>query len=269
MNNQHLSPIELMRAHIHMGIGIIDHVEEIDDIVVVTSSRITDYYWNFAYSKSGSFTEHQIKTAKTALQKSSRAPALWMVDSDPLPNGWTVQSREAWMLLNKNKFNKEQTSSSNRNLLKVLTYNIPNADMVSVFKDAYSSNHTSGDIGYFELPQTYVTLYQHLQAQPPINMCHFGGYKEDACVAIASAVTWGKFGGIYSVATAHAHRRQGFGSNISKAAVEWLQQHKAEHIILQTEADSPVEKMYAQLGFQRMFIGCIYTEQDGEKKYLR
>ncbi len=260
MSNQLLSQIELMEAHIHMGLGIIDHVQEINEVVVVTSSAITDYYWNFAYSKSGPFTDDQIQIAKELLHKSSRTLALWIPDSAPLPNSWTVRSREAWMLLDTETYNLAKNSSSNQHLLKVAACDIPNADMVAVFTDAYSSDHALGDIGYFELPKEYELLYQQLIAQPSINMCHFGGYNKAECVAIASAVTWGKFGGIYSVATAHAHRRKGYGSTISKAAVDWLQQQKTEHIILQTEADSPVEKMYKQIGFHQLFVGCICTE---------
>jgi GNAT superfamily N-acetyltransferase len=77
-------------------------------------------------------------------------------------------------------------------------------------------------------------------------MCHFAAYHDDRCVAIATIVIWMQYAGLYSVATHHDYRRRGFGREISRVASLWAMQQNVKGILLQTEADSVVEKMYTR-----------------------
>lgn len=250
-----------MEAHINMGLGIINHREETDGIVVATSDCIHDYYWNFAYTNGfNELTADQIALAKKILIQRSRTPALWIPNSASIPAGWIVKSSEAWMWLDKKSWETQNHQSRTSEQLKIISSDSTTPDMLSVFEDAYSSDQKPGDIGYYQLPKEYGQAYMMLQPQAPARMQHFAGYIDDTCVAIASAVIWKNFGGIYSVATGHASRRKGYGRALSKAATVWLKDQNIDGILLQTEANSAVENMYTQLGFQRLFIGCICTE---------
>ena len=102
MNTTLRDYITLMNAHIHMGLGIINHREATEGIVVAISDCIHDYYWNFAYADGfNALTADQIALAKKILLQRSRTPALWIPSTQAVPQGWIVKSSEAWMWLDK------------------------------------------------------------------------------------------------------------------------------------------------------------------------
>ena len=100
-----------------------------------------------------------------------------------------------------------------------------------------------------------------LQPKSPAQMRHFAAYLDGTCVAIATVVIWLQYAGLYSVATHHDYRRRGLGREISRVASLWAIQQNVAGMLLQTEADSVVEKMYTELGYQRTHVGLLVTQK--------
>lgn len=252
--------LSLMNAHIHMGLGIFSNIQKDDEIIVASSSCIHDYYWNFAYKNSENpLTDNEIEIASTLLRKKGRSPALWIPSTQGLPQSWKVKSREAWMWLDKGNRLVLDQLFIDQSLLEVRRVHVPTIEMLHVFQNAYGSSEGKDNIGYTELPPEYGEAYMKLQPEPPAQMFHFGAYLDDKCVAIATIVIWKNYAGLYSVATHHDYRRRGFGKEISRIASLWAMQQNIDGILLQTEADSVVERMYIQLGYQKTHVGLLVT----------
>jgi GNAT superfamily N-acetyltransferase len=143
--------------------------------------------------------------------------------------------------------------------VQLITTDRPNAGMRVVFDNAYSSGGSPGDVGYFSLPSEYGDAFENGHPTPPCTHRHFAAYIDGKCVGVGTACLNGDIAGIYSVATHRSFRRRGVGTLISAEASRWALKHAAKGIVLQTEADSPVEQMYLQLGFKRSFLGTLLT----------
>lgn len=260
--NTTLNYLQMMSAHIHLGLGIFDDVQDYDNLVVATSSSIHDYYWNFAYKNSENpLAENEIELASALLREKGRTPALWIPSIQDLPQSWKIKSREAWMWLDKNARSILDQPVIDNKLLEIRETNKPTLEMLHVFQNAYGSSVGKDDIGYTELPPEYGESYLKLQPKLPAQMCHFAAYLDGGCVAIATVIIWKHYAGLYSVATHHDYRRRGFGREISRVASLWAMQQNIDGILLQTEAESVVEKMYRQLGYQKTHTGLLVTQK--------
>lgn len=254
--------LALMDAHIHMGLGIFSNIQKDGELIVASSYCIHDYYWNFAYKNSkNSFTSDEVEIASEFLRKKDRAPALWIPTTQATPQGWEVKSREAWMWLDKGLKSVLNQSVIDNRLLEIRKTDVPTLEMLHVFQNAYGSSNDKDAIGYTELPPEYGEAYMKLQPKSPAQMYHFAAYLDGNCVAIATVVIWKQYAGLYSVATHYDYRRRGFGREISRVASIWAMQQNVDGILLQTEAESVVEEMYTQLGYQKTHTGLLVTQK--------
>jgi len=261
-----------MEAHLRLNLGVYcDDIVLVDSIAIATSRTIPDIYWNYAYVRNGEpFDDALLTTARSALKAAGRPPTLWQDSEQPIPEGWTIKSKEAWMWLGADKWSALTSqrprsarslagvgSTEDENDLEIKAMATPSEDMQRVFEDAYSSGGAPGDVGYFQLPLEYGQAYLHGRVKLPTTVRHFSGYLHGQCVAIATVGLWNSVGGLYSVATLHGFRRKGLGRRLSYEATRWAMEHGATGVVLQTEADSAVESLYRDLGYKRTHVGVL------------
>ena len=254
---------QMMEAHIYLNMGIyFTNYFIVEDIGVVTSRMIPDLYWNFAFTGSlVPFNTKQLSLATSQLQSLARKPTVWQLSSFPIPDTWSVQSKEAWLWLDASEWRPPRAQATVDQLV-IKDAAVPTAMMRGVFENAYSSGGTPGDIGYFMLPPQYGEAYETGRPEAPTVQRHFSGWLGDTCVAVGTASIWRKIGGIYSVATHRDYRRRGFAKTLSSSATTWAIKHGALGVMLQTEADSPVEIMYKHLGYARTHIGYLLAQDN-------
>lgn len=254
------SPNELMNSHVQMNLGVyFSEVHNFDHMHIATSKTIKDFYWNYAFSS----TSLAVSTPDLAdivefLGHHDRTPAIWQIAGSTTPDGWVIQSREAWMWRKREEWTPLGFTEQGAEIeIRFSTH--PNQAMQNVFQDAYGSGVSEGDVGYYELPVEYSQAYLGAEAQPPVQICQLSAWIRGTCVAIATSCVNRDFGGIYSVATAHGYRNKGCGKLISLHAANWAFQNGAKGVFLQTSVDSPVEKLYSEIGFKTLFIGELLT----------
>ncbi len=254
------TPIQMMEAHISLNLGVFfNKITSRNSLNVATSQRISDFYWNYAYTNDGrAIDEAALNEANAALRALRREPAVWQLAAEDVPPDWVVRSEEAWMWIDAAEW-QLCLSSGSPTPLSVVEERRPSEAMLHVFNDAYSTGGDAGDVGYFQLPPEYGIADANSEIVTPAIMRHFAGWFNGRCVAVATAAVSQEIGGIYSVATIHGYRRRGFGIDISRCAAAWAFANGARGVLLQTEADSPVEAMYSQLGFRRSHVGCLIT----------
>lgn len=257
-----LDPFEMMEAHIHLNLGIyFDNTEGEDGVNIATSRLIPDMYWNYGYSPEGaSFTEAQLGSLSSKLRQLGREPMIWQLEGKPIPPGWEICGKDAWMWLDRKDWKYKRNSDHDH--LSIHLVRKPDIAMQRVFEDAMSSGTNPEDIGYFDLPKEYSTAYLQAKLTPPATCIHLSGYAEEVCASIATMGIWNDIGGLYSVATAHEFRRRGYALHISYEATRWAFEQGAKGVLLQTEADSPVEELYAKLGYKRTHIGYLLRPID-------
>ena len=250
---------EIIEAHVRGNLGIyFSGSDELGpDVRYAWSESIKDHYWNYAYHVEGlQIGAESMQSIRDAAGFRDREIAIWQDAEHPTPEGWAVASSEAWMTCDLADI---RPSDAGTTLSSTAVTIRPTPDMVEVFNDAYGSAALEGQAGYFELPPEYGRAYAAGEAIAPGKSFAVAVRAHDETVSVASVSVIGALAGLYSVATRHAARRRGFGKVASIAALVLAAQNGASMAFLQTEADSPVERMYESIGFSRLFVGSLLT----------
>lgn len=245
-----------------MNIGTyFDGEEQADDkdTTYVYSRTITDHIWNYAYRRSQlPWDDESLHTARELAVAHGREPAVWQLGTNKPLSGWNDQGQEAWMVSP-----LEAIPESNVDGLDISIRDKPDEEMIAVFNDAYSSEVGEDEVGYFALPPEYGSAYSNGEPGPGVAAYHLAGLVDGVCVSIATLFVVGGVAGLYAVATRPTARRHGYGRAISAAALAKAREEGASSVLLQTDAGSPVEEMYASLGFKTQFIGSLFTYSSG------
>lgn len=228
-------------------------------------SGIDDCYWNYAYRVDGRApSKGDMAQISTYCRQYGYPLNIWTTDS--LNDvSFSLESREAWMVLvNNTALTGYSTTDSSGASITIVAR--PDKDMLMVFEAAYGTSEEEGEgIGYSGLPFAYVRSYAQQEPKHPlIHAVHSKVTVDGRCVAVGSALIGPDVGAIYSVGTAPDSRRKGYSSLATKAIVREVNarfKHDNPTILLQTEADSPVEEMYSSLGFERVTCGNLYGGQ--------
>lgn len=117
------------------------------------------------------------------------------------------------------------------------------------FTDAYCNDMDDG-IGYSGLDESYPKGFKY-QLENGDN-CHLvAAYNNGQMVALATIVLHRSqpIAGLYNVAVPPSLRGRGFGKAISLLATEFAFLQGAKQCLLQTESHTPVQDMYASLGY--------------------
>lgn len=227
------------------------------------ASGIDDFYWNYGYLSTGEDPSlQQLTVLREHASAHSLTPTSWSISpispSSVTPS-WELMSTESWMT--RDLANAPAKAESDKGV-EIQVLDQPDEEMCKVFTQAYGEE-SDDDAGYSGLPPAYTEAYMAQLPEWPTRALHTKITYQGRCCAIASALLRDDIVGIYSVGTSPNARRRGFGSLATEAALEAAQtgsQGVVRTAVLQTEADSVVETMYAKMGFQRQFLGALRVE---------
>lgn len=267
--NINYKEVELTHLHLQKGMYFSEVIQK-DKYVIAYSKIIQDNYWNYATLISADNIESFSNEIETFFLAHARTPAYYLTSYNHYFNqqenflinaGYRKEFMDSWML-----FDLDQKKAINQYIercdLKFIE--VKNLDdmkvFVEVFKNAYSSG-SSEDI-YGALPEYYYeALFSSFHnKENGKKVIHLIGYSNDEPVSIATCIAFKQFAGIYNVGTAHKHRKKGFGSITSAAAISNAMAQDSKLIFLQTENGSYVEQFYSKLAFSKQFTGTCFVK---------
>lgn len=244
---------DLVRLHVAATLGLIlDERRQIAPDLWWARSPAPDTGWNFGYASAGrALTLAEVNAVAEAACASGRPPAvLQVVAAEPLA-GWQIAEAETWMWVDASRGVAPGEPPAAARTQVVST---PTPEMVAVFDDVYVASPAPGGIGYTELAPSYSTGYRRGLATPPAEALHVAVSVDGRCAAIATICLVERVAGLYFVGTHRDFRRRGLGAYATVVACNEAFRRGAEGVFLQTIPDSPVEAMYATLGFRRRFV---------------
>lgn len=257
-----LEASELLNAHTAIQIGTyFDQVKTLSSgVKFASSNRIGDHYWNYAYDFATAVEKvpEVISEIRKYAAKINRECVLYVIqDTKPtgLAESLSVKSSEdeVWMTFGSTEATLKVSKTLN---IERIPGSKPGNEFLTVFKDAYGSGPPDSP-GYEGLPPEYVDSIANCQPMGNVKVAHFLGRKNELPVAISSVFLSPPWAGIYNVGTIHSERRQRYGWDLSSAAVDFAIKNNCKTIFLQTQKDSPVEKLYSKMGFVRAFVGSF------------
>jgi ribosomal protein S18 acetylase RimI-like enzyme len=209
---------------------------------------------DFAFADSGrSLTAFEVKRVVAIAAGCDREPTILQVGKNGVfPAGWEILESESWMWASGSVGARVGTLPSG---VSVRVVERPDEAMLKVFEDVYIAAAPPDAIGYTELPADFRDAYQLGLATYPAQALHIGLSLNGVCAAIATISIVGRAAGLYFVGTHRDFRRQGLASLVTTCACAEAFTRGADGVFLQTVADSPIEGLYASLGFERQFIG--------------
>ena len=263
-------PTEFVDAHLQMQVGTyFTSITLIDSgLRYAYSQRIKDYYWNFGCVTIPNLRieKNHIPEIRDVAAKYGRDAAILVIGSDDRTRELLddIQaeplSSEAWMVFDPSLATLSYSAQSQ---FEISRSNYPDNGFLKVFRDAYGTQDIEGGIGYSDLPDYYPESLEKGSVNNNVKCWHFTVLSSDgAPAAIASVYIFEKFACLYNVGTIHKNRGKGYGTAVSMAALKHALSIGCSSIFLQTGADGPVERMYCKLGFQRYFIGTLYSIEE-------
>lgn len=257
-----IKPIDLLNAHVDLQLGTyIDHLEVLPSgPKYMSSTRIKDRYWNFAFNvrtdKTG--VQQALDEVKTYSKSIDRPNVLYITPDEHTEqltemNPTDVISGSAWMTL---ADTNKMSQPGSKLVIEELETSFPDERFLQVFDNSYGGG-TPDSPGYTGLPNEYVEALSNCCPKEGATVRHFLGSNNGEPVAIASIFFKPPYAGLYNVGCIHSARRNRFGSDISIAAVNHAITKGCNTIFLQTIADSSVEEMYKKIGFSRKFIAKV------------
>lgn len=261
-----LSPTALLDIHANIQKGTyFSNIDKISrfNINFAYSKKIDDFYWNYAYNiicNENDIIEivKEIKNYANNLNRSS----VVFITPDTIPCNFqeivkhkTLES-EVWMTLEEFNFTINEGVS-----VEILSSGIISEEFLEVFEDSYGGGAKDSS-GYFGLPIEYIESLKNIIPTSNVKVVHFIAKVDNIPVAISSIYIYKEYAGLYNVGTKHTERSKGYGSEISKTAIKYAFKHGCKVVFLQTKADSAVETLYKNLGFNRRFIGTFINIGD-------
>ena len=244
---------DLVRLHVAATLGLIlaERRQIAPDLWWARSAAL-DTGWNFGFAPGGrALTLAEADAVAAVACTDGRQPVvLQAVDAQPLA-GWQVAEAETWMWVDASS---GVPAGEAPGAARAQIVGTPTPEMVDVFDDVYVAAAAPGGIGYAELAPSYSAGYRLGLATPPAEALHVAVSVDGRCAAIATVCVVERVAGLYFVGTHRDFRRQGLGAYATVVACNEAFRRGAEGVFLQTIPDSPVEAMYATLGFRRRFV---------------
>lgn len=256
-----ISPKSLMEAHVAVQMGTyFTDVQSIGHgLQFASSSRISDYFWNYAFGLACAPSElpDRLASVRAYAEEVNRKPTIYSTpETQPqkLEDFLALEESvaEVWMTLERGRLERPVLPTGLQ--ISPVTTSEELDQFIHVFRDAYGSGDPSSP-GYSGLPEEYPESIRKAKPAPEVEVTNFLGKEDDIPVSCSSIFCKAPYAGLYSVGTTHEARRKHYGSIMSLIAVEHALNQGCQIIFLQTEADSPVEELYRKLGFRREFIG--------------
>ena len=247
-------------ASLHLGTYFSRDTRLSSGVHYLSSERITDSYWNYAYRLSDDPRQlgPQIADVREYAATINR-PVSIAVDNarasilESVADGET-SSEEVWMSLV--QVPKPVSAPLPGYAERLVTTDEDMDLFLEIFEDAYGEGDPDSP-GYSGLPAEYPDSLRYAQPGEGVSVAHLLGTVDGQPAAIASAYMKPPYAGLYNVGTRRRARRRGLGTRVSQAAMLEAAKAGAQEIFLQTEPDSEVEELYSKLGFERLFVGAV------------
>jgi hypothetical protein len=250
-----LTPYHLL---FQKGCYFADYVEG-PDCWYAWSDLIPDVSWNMALARSVSAlppTDWLISNAR----RHDRKPAICIPEKTPemlYENDPKLleRAKERWMALNQSGWEPPVRQKD----LKIHTYDTasPPGDFLLIFGNLFSDDSINQHFHRYYLP-----ALSRATTLPRVKVRHFVGAIDARPVCCASVYLCDGVAGLYNVGTLISEQKQKFGRTISAAAIAGAFDLGAQHIFLQCEVGTHVERLYSTLGFQTIDLPSVLTFAD-------
>jgi len=248
------NPRDLLVFHFECLQGMYFSTYEVcDGGHLLFSDRITDPYYNFFAPTDLSPLALDIRRA---FDKRNRAVAVYLTplaDGRQPEPGTSTWASDAWLV------GTPDSLSVNGDAPTIPDLRIEEVDLrqrdiyVDTFTAAYSGDDPDDPYGQLD-PAYAECLRDSFNHDIPSYLKHYVMASiDDVPVGIATLFSAGSLAGVYGVGTVPARRQQGIGKAIMVYLADVAFREGAEHILLQTEAGSPVHRWYEQLGYRHAF----------------
>ncbi len=234
------------------------------DYDLAFSANVSDSYFNHALLKHGDPLA-TLQALSPEFAQRERTPALYITPlhsahNAPLEEGLQTQATDSWMILDKARFAEALAHKSESCTLDIKE--IDRADeesYIDTFRRAYSH---PGDV-YGPLPEGYCTIERRFFDSPPDLESRVFLTRQDDGMPIGSVrvVSDERYSLIYALGVDKPHRQGGrtaieIGAFVIK---EIIKRHPNNSILIMTEADTALERLYRKVGFKRLFTGAVVT----------
>lgn len=259
---------DAIRIHWKLQLGsYFSSVHELGGATYNLGDPVTDYYWNYAglIRAEGGEENEVIDRVMEFAKLHDRVPAIY-IDPSTQPNsfvetikqrGFSAEGDEIWMFYPDGAGASEPAVDSNGLDISVVGSDSDLSQFLDVFNEAYEMLEDG------ETTTPYGDSLVNAYNSPPdgVEIKHFIGRHDGVAVSIASTYLAGDVAGIYNVGTPEAERRKGYGTFLSQHAINYAVKARVRKLILQTDLDSPAEKLYTKLGFKPAFSAGIWSTE--------
>lgn len=255
-NGHHMFNLEKIQSNYEMLVGSYfqSTINFGDNLLGFRSDIFPDSGWNYLTSNSPKIEITSSISSRIAEIYGELLPSIMLFEGqtatnqgDPLP---VQEGFGVWMTCTADSL----PNAASRDLFDEVQIFAPLKctdinSAVRCFTDAYCNDLPDG-IGYSGLDGTYPRGFKY-QLENGDN-CHLvAAYKNGQMVALATIVLHRSqpTAGLYNVAVPPPLRGRGYGKAISYLATEFAFSQGAKECLLQTESHTPVQDMYASLGY--------------------
>lgn len=266
-NVSHDDVVDAVEIHWGLQLGsYFGSVHDIDGAVYNLGKRVKDYYWNYAGLIRTSKGEevNLIKKIIDFAQRNDRVPAVYIDPTVTPPSfvdtlkkkSFQPEDEEIWM------FYTHETKIDIQHPMDLKITKVQSNEDMMTFVRVF--NESFGLIEDGKENSDYGLSLMDAYSDPNlgVNIVHFIGWVSNNPVSVASTYLKNNTAGIYNVGTPEEFRGHGYGTSLSKAAIQEALSNNCRRLLLQTELDSGPERLYSRLGFKQAFSAGIWSMKD-------
>lgn len=215
------------------------------------SDQITDPYYNFFAPIDSSSL---VPDVRRAFEKRNRTIAVYLTplaegrQPEPDTSPW---ASDAWLVGTAESLNTDAPPAPD---LRIEEVDGRKRDVyVDTFTTAYSGDDPADPYGQLDPAYAECLRDSFERDVQGYRKYYVMASQGDIPVGIATLFTAGSLAGVYGVGTVPTYRQRGIGEAIMAYLAAIAFRDGAEHILLQTEAGSPVHRWYEKLGYSHVF----------------
>lgn len=237
---------ELLEAHLLMQLGCyFDGTERHESgITYAWSEKIEDAAWNLGFALSCQLDTSRVKWVRDTARAKNRTPCVLVSnEADLLTSGFEFSEaeKERWMIA---ELAENRTTETTLEIREYVTAAAP-SEFLTVFKKLFSDENINSHFAKY-----YIPALQQATVSKGVRCTHLVGFTQHKPVSTATIYVCEGLAGLYNVGTEIQSQKNGFGREISIRAMNIARSQGAKHIFLQCEADTHVELLYKEVGFE-------------------
>jgi len=249
--------MKFLKMHYTVQQGMyFDECIENEDYAIFLSKIVEDSFWNYSVLKNESDIETTILKIENAFKKVDRNSCIYLFKNNYEKKLYDMKyeliNTETWMI-----YKQQNVKQVSHNVIKVENEK-QKQDFLEVFRDAYGGEVTP-DNPYGDLSKSYYDALDRTFENN--NFVHFILYDNEIPASIATICNVDNNMGIYNVGTKQQYRKKGYATQVTNACINYAINNNYNNLFLQTEPDSNVEKLYRNIGFERIFLGYMYEKR--------